>query len=67
MKSPVHELIRQGKNAGLIRDDADDEMLFLALLGFIRELADEHVTNVYELNKERIEKAFQLSWDTVKK
>ncbi|MDA3823755.1 MAG: TetR/AcrR family transcriptional regulator [Bacteroidales bacterium] len=67
MKTPVHSLIRRGKEEGFIRDDVEDEMLFLAMLGFIRELADEHVTSVYELNKERIEKAFQLSWDTVRK
>ena len=66
MKSPVHKLIQRGKKEMLIKNDIDDEMLFLSLLGFIRELADEHVTNVYKLNKERIEQAFQLSWDTIK-
>jgi TetR/AcrR family transcriptional regulator, repressor of fatR-cypB operon len=67
MKQPVHELIRRGKKELLVKDDADDEMLFLAMIGFIRELADEHVTQVYILNRERIEKAFQLSWDMIKK
>lgn len=67
MKTPVHKLIRQGKEEGLVRTDMEDEMLFLAMLGFLRELVDEHVTHVYELNQERIEKAFQLSWDTIKK
>ena len=66
MKKPVHQLIQRGKREMLIKNDVDDEMLFLSLLGFIRELADEHVTNVYKLNKERIEQAFQLSWDTIK-
>jgi len=66
MKHPVHELIQRGKAEMLIKNEIDDEMLFLALLGFIRELADEHVTKVYKLNKTRIEKAFQLSWDTIK-
>jgi len=66
MKEPVHEMIRKGKAEKLIREDADDEMLFLAMLGFIRELADEHVSGVYVLNNKRIEKAFQISWETIK-
>lgn len=66
MKSPVHQMIKRGKNAELVREDVDDEMLFLAMLGFIRELADEHVTGVYDLNEERIEKAFKLSWGSIK-
>ncbi|MEA3317222.1 MAG: hypothetical protein U9R54_04635, partial [Bacteroidota bacterium] len=66
MKTPVHELIQRGKDENLVKQDIDNEMLFLSMLGFIRELADEHVTGVYELNEERIIKAFQLSWDTIK-
>lgn len=66
MKIPVHELIERGKKETLVKKDFDNEMLFLSMLGFIRELADEHVTGVYELNEERIEKAFQLSWDMIK-
>lgn len=66
MKHPVHLLIQRGKNEKQIKNNIDDEMLFLALLGFMRELADEHVSKVYKLNTERIEKAFQLSWDTIK-
>ncbi|NOQ24694.1 MAG: TetR family transcriptional regulator [Bacteroidales bacterium] len=66
MKTPIHKLIQRGKEEMLVKKDIDDEMLFLAMLGFIRELADEHVTGVYELNEERIEKAFQLSWDMIK-
>jgi hypothetical protein len=66
MKHPVHALIRRGKFEQLVKPSIDDEMLFLSMLGFIRELADEHVCQVYVLNKERIEQAFQLSWDTIK-
>lgn len=66
MKHPVHVMLQRGKKEMLVKSDVDDEMLFLALLGFIRELADEHVSGVYKLNKEKIEKAFQLSWDTIK-
>jgi len=66
MKSPVHNMIRRGKDEGMVKDDVDDEMLFLAMLGFIRELADEHVTGIYELDQKRIEQAFQLSWHCIK-
>jgi AcrR family transcriptional regulator len=66
MKSPVHQMIRRGKKEMLIKNNIDDEMLFLSMLGFIRELADEHIVGVYKLDKDRIESAFQLSWDTIK-
>ena len=66
MKDPVKELIRRGKKEMLVKQDMEDEMLFLSMLGFIRELADEHVTGVFILNKKRIEQAFQLSWDLIK-
>lgn len=66
LKHPVHQMIQRGKKEKLVKNNIDNEMLFLALLGFIRELADEHVTKIYKLNKERIEQAFLLSWDTIK-
>ena len=66
MKEPVKRMIQRGKEDGLVRQDRDNEMLFLSMLGFIRELADEHVSGVYELNKQRIEQAFELSWDTIR-
>ena len=67
MKAPVHAMIRRGKAERLVREDVDDEMLFLAMLGFIRELADEHVSGVYVLDESRIEKAFQISWEAIKR
>ncbi len=66
LKHPVLELIKRGKKEMLIKPDFDDELLFLSLLGVIRELADEHMTKTYKLNKQRIENAFQLSWDMIK-
>lgn len=66
MKQPVHKLIRKGKRENLVKKDVDEEMLFLSMLGFIRELADEHVKNIYMLTPERIEKAFNLSWCCIK-
>jgi len=67
MKVPVHQMIRRGKAEKFIREDVDDEMLFLSMLGFIRELADEHVSGVYVLDEVRIEKAFQISWEAIKR
>jgi AcrR family transcriptional regulator len=67
MKSPVHAVITQGKEDGIVRTDADNEMLFLSMLGFIRELCDEHISGIYELNAVRIEKAFELSMDMIRK
>jgi AcrR family transcriptional regulator len=66
MKHPVYEVIQRGKREQLIKNDVDDEMLFLAMLGFVRELADEHVTKQYKMTPERIEKAFQLTWDMIR-
>lgn len=66
LKTPIHELIRQGKKERLINENVDNEMLLLAVLGFIRELVNEHVSGSYQLNKERIDKAFQFTWDIIK-
>lgn len=62
MKVPVQNVIQMGKDQGIVRKDADNEMLFLSMLGFIRELADEHISNIYTLDSKKIEKAFDLSW-----
>lgn len=67
MKVPVQKIIQNGKDQGIVRTDADNEMIFLSMLGFIRELADEHVSNIYPLNEERIDKAFELSWTLMTK
>ncbi|MCT4638875.1 MAG: TetR/AcrR family transcriptional regulator [Bacteroidales bacterium] len=67
MKEPVYYIIERGKKEGLIKDNADTEMLFSSMLGFIRELAQDHVEKRYDLTDERIEKAFDISWDAIKK
>ena len=67
MKSPVLDLIKRGQEEGVVKSDVEKEMLFLAMLGFIRELGDEHVKKIYILTPERMEKAFNLSWDTIKR
>lgn len=66
MKHPVLQLIQRGKEENLLKTDVDEELLFLSLLGVIRELADEHMMRIYKLNEERIEEAFTLSWDMIK-
>lgn len=67
MKHPIHQLMQRGKRELLVKNNVDDEMLFLSLLGFIRELADEHVAGVYTLTDEKIEMAQQLSWENIKR
>lgn len=66
LKHPVHRVIQRGKKEMLVKQNVDDELLFLSLLGIIRELADEHMMRVYKLDDKRIETAFQLSWDLIK-
>lgn len=62
LKQPVYRLLANGKKNQEIKTTADSQLLFLAMLGFIRELAYEHIEGNYELNEERIESAFQLNW-----
>ena len=62
MKQPVYRLLETGKKNNEIKTQADSQLLFLAMLGFIREMAYEHIEGNYELNEERIEAAFQLNW-----
>jgi len=66
MKKPIHDIIQRGKEEMLIKANIDNEMLFLGMLGFIRELADEHVTGVYHLNPEKIDQAFEISWNMIR-
>lgn len=65
MKKPIHDIIQKGKELGLVRSDLDNEMIFLGMLGFLRELANEHVGNVYFLDEDRINKAFEMSWNMI--
>ncbi|MBI9035873.1 MAG: helix-turn-helix transcriptional regulator [Bacteroidales bacterium] len=66
MKAPVYQLIKRGKSEGLLQQDSDIEMLFMAMIGFIRALADEHVEGRYILNELRINKGFELNWNMIK-
>lgn len=66
MKTPVFDLIERGKNEMLLKQHVDNQMLFSAMIGFIRELADAHVEGRYTMTQNKIEEAFKLSWDLVK-
>ena len=66
LKTPVYNIINRGKKENLLNKDIDTEMLFSAMIGFIRELADEHISNRYILNTNKINKAFELNWKMIK-
>ena len=65
MKKPVYGIINRGKEEGFISTKIETEMLFSAMIGFIRELADEHVESRYIMIKNRIDQAFELSWKMI--
>jgi len=66
MRAPIHEIINSGKMEGLINKNIDTEMMFAAMIGFIREISYEHVGGRYILNTERINTAFNLNWQMIK-
>ena len=66
MRAPVHAIIIRGKDEGLLDNDIDTEMHFAAMIGFIREMAYEHVGGRYILNSERINTAFEINWRMIK-
>lgn len=66
MRAPIHEIINSGKEEGLINKNIDTEMMFAAMIGFIREISYEHVGGRYILNTERINAAFDLNWQMIK-
>ena len=66
MKSSIYEMMQQGQDEGFLVSDVDKDILLSAVMGFIRDLADEHVAGRYQLNSARIESAFNLSWKMVK-
>jgi len=66
MRTPIHEIINGGKEEGFLNKKIDTEMLFSAMIGFIREIAYEHVGGRYILTTERINTAFDLNWQMIK-
>jgi hypothetical protein len=60
MKHPVNEVIQRWQREILIKNDMEDEMLFLAMIGLIRELADEHVTFHYRMTRSAMRKHFNF-------
>jgi len=65
MKQPVYKIINRGKEEGIVTTKIETEILFSAMIGFIRELADEHVENRLVMIKQRIDQAFELSWKMI--
>ncbi len=65
MKKPVIELIRYGQKEGQISSAYDAEMILHLMLGFIRELANEHFMGYYPIDKKKIDEAFLLSWNAI--
>ena len=66
MKQPVYRIINRGKEEGIVTSKIETEILFSAMIGFIRELADEHVENRLVMIKQRIDQAFELSWKMIR-
>jgi len=66
IKNAIHHLIIKGQKEELIKNNGQDELLFISTLSIIRELANQHVTGAYKLTPERIDAAFELNWDMVK-
>jgi len=66
LKQPFYQLLDYGKSQGVVQD-VENEMLLCVLLGFLRELSSEHVEKKFSLNDERIERAFKISWNSLKK
>lgn len=67
MKDPVYNIINRGKKENLINGNIDTEMVFSAMIGFIRELAEEHVSGRYILDSKKINTAFEINWRMVSK
>ena len=66
LKKPAYDLLQKGKdNEEII--DVDNILLLAMLLGSLREIALDHVEGRYRLDEKRIEKAFEISWKSLKK
>lgn len=67
LKQPVLDLFQHGQDRGELRNDMDVHMMFLMFLGFIRELAGEHVLGFYVLDDNKKQEAFARSWELIEK
>lgn len=66
MKKPVYDLINRGKQEGLLDANIDTWMHFSAMIGFIREIAYEHVAGRLVLSSSKINEAFEMNWRMIK-
>lgn len=65
MKQPIIDHLNIGIAQGIVTSKFEPEMMFYAMLGFIRELAGEHDTKNYPLSTEKIEQAFEFSYRSI--
>ena len=66
LKTPVIDILKVGVSEGIVKSHVSPELLFLGIVGFAREIADEYVNKVQLLTKETIEDAFDMTWDMIK-
>ncbi|EAY29012.1 hypothetical protein [Microscilla marina] len=62
---PIIELMERGKQELLIKP-IENEVLLGLMAGFVRQLAQAHVVQKFEMTPERIEHSFQVIWDAMK-
>lgn len=66
LKTPVIDILKIGIEEGLIKSDVDSNLLFLAIVGFAREIADEYVNKPDLFNENVIDETFTIIWDLLK-
>lgn len=66
LKTPVIELLQEGQKLGILKPNIEAIMLFQIILGFIREVADEHCLGTHEISEESTAVAFKLSWESIR-
>lgn len=66
LKTPIHDIIERGKKEMLIKQSVSEQLLFIAISGFIKELINAHYAGIIKLTDQYIEQAYDLSWDMLK-
>jgi hypothetical protein len=66
LKKPVLDILKIGIEEGLIKSDVDPNLLFLAIVGFAREIADEFVNKSDSFTDNVIDETFTIIWDMIK-
>ena len=66
LKKPVLDILKVGIEEGLIKTDVDPNLLFLAIVGFAREIADEFVNKSDSFIDNVIDETYTIIWDMIK-